>query len=224
MTKFFATILLSIATIVVTNAQSGVGYMKEAGGGFVHTTYKSSSDNKIAGTSLDLRINYSLLGNIIFRDNDRRFMIGDHIGCGFSMGKFKKPSDDFPLMMGLNLEFGVKASYAISDELHVGLKYILGATNYFSDLKNDFGLSQKPSIVPAVRFKHIMGSAGFGTAKVGQSGAGNSGKFMMIEGRYLFGDLDDSPKFLFLRFENYSGKNGEVKQTGSQIYFGIGVM
>jgi hypothetical protein len=46
----------------------------------------------------------------------------------------------------------------------------------------------------------------------------------MAESRYLFGDLDDSPKFLFLRFENYTGKFGETTHTGTQIYFGIGVM
>src|SRR4051812_16043850 len=196
--KSFLSILLLAITCSFVNAQR-LGYLKEVAGGFVHTSYNSSEGHKLSGTSLDMRINYSILGNIIFRNSDSRFMIGDHIGAGFGMGYFKKTGDDFPLMMSLNLEFGVKSSFAINEKMEVGVKYLLGAANYFSDLKNDFGLSQKPSIIPSVRYEKLMGSVGFGTARVGDGGKGDKGKFIMLEGRYLLGDVDDSNGFLFLR-------------------------
>jgi hypothetical protein len=219
----FALILVAV-TFAGSLAQTRLGYLREAQGSFPYTSYKPSSTNKLSGINLDMRINYSLLGSLIFRNSDSKFIIGDHIGAGFGVGYWKKTGDDFPLMIGFDLQFGVKAAYSVSDDLEVGVKYMIGAAEYFTDLKNDFSLGQKPSIIPSARFKNIMGSVGFGTAKTGDGGSGNTGNFMMAEGRYLF-DVDaDRNVFLFFRFENYTGETLGFTQKGNQIIFGIGFM
>jgi hypothetical protein len=224
MKKIYALIFSLLITCLIVNGQTRMGYIREAQGGFAHHSYRTSPENKLSGTSLDLRLNYSLLGTLIFRNSDSKFFIGDHIGCGFGMGYFKKTGDDFPLMLNLNLEFGVKTSYAVSDDLDIGVKYMLGAGNYFTDLKNDFGLGQAPSITPSVRFKKIMGSVGFGKGKAGGSGQKEKGSFMMMEGRYQLGDSDDEVPYLFLRFENYRIKDQTDGRQASSIYIGVGFM
>jgi hypothetical protein len=225
MKNIYALILVLLIGSFTVAAQTRMGYLREGQGSFAHTSYRSGS-NKLGGTSLDFRINYSLLGTLIFRNSDGKFMIGDHIGCGFGMGYFKKTGDDFPLMMNLNLEFGVKSTFALNDNVDIGVKYILGAGNYFTDLKNDFSLSQTPSIIPSVRFKKIMGSVGVGKGKAGSGSVAEKGKFIMLEGRYLFSGDDDLAGFLFLRFENYSMKSttDDYDRKGSSIYLGIGFM
>lgn len=229
MNKILLLIVFSAIGITHSNAQTKLGYYREAQAGFIYTSYKTSGEDitssKLSGISLDLRINYSLLGKLIFRDPEKKFFIGDHIGVGFGIGYFKKP-DDVPFMIPFNLEYGLKTTYIINDDLEVGVKYIAGALNYFTDLKNDFSLNQKPSIIPAVRFKQYMGSVGFGSATTGQSGAGK-GSYIMMEGRRIFGEMDDDQKgFLFLRFENYSGEYDEstLKDNGTQISVGFGFM
>jgi hypothetical protein len=226
MKKLFTTVI--IAGIITTSAiaQTRMGYMKDVQGAFAHTTFKSSPTHKISGTALDLRINYSLLGSIFFRNSDKKFFIGDHIGCGLGVGRFKKPGDNFPLMLNLNLEFGFKTTYAINSDLDIGVKYILGAGNYFTDYKNDFSLVQKPAIIPGVRFKNMMLSAGYGKAKAGASGSNAKGNFMMMEGRFLLKNDDDNAPFFFLRYENYTSKFNESDYTtrAGQIYIGFGIM
>ncbi len=216
--------MLSIITSLGAMAQTRLGFLREAQASFPYTSFKPSSTNKMSGIGLDMRVNYSLLGSLIFRNSDSKFMIGDHIGAGFAVGYWKKTNDDVPFMLGLDLQFGVKAAYSVSDDLEVGVKYMIGAADYFSDLKNDFSLGQKPAIIPTARYQNIMGSVGFGTAKTGDSGSGNAGKFMMAEGRYLF-DVDaDRNVFLFFRFEKYTGETTGFTQKGSQIIFGIGFL
>jgi len=229
MKKILWLALITIVSAIQLQAQTKLGYYKEGQASLIYTNFKQNmddadaDDSKISGLGLDIRVNYSLLGNLIFRDPEKKFFIGDHLGAGFGMGYFKKPGDDFPFMLSLNLEFGVKSTYIINDDIEVGLKYIVGAANYFTDLKNDFGLVQKPAIIPAVRFKNIMGQVGFGK---GTTGDGSSGSYFMAEGRLIFGEMNDEQKgSLFLRLENYNTKwDTDRKDNAAQISVGFALM
>jgi hypothetical protein len=223
---------LLLLCVEAASAQTKLGYYKEGQAGLIYTNYKANTDDAdsdgstISGLSLDLRVNYSILGNLIFRDPEKKFFIGDHLGAGIGMGYFKKTGDEFPFMLSFNLEYGLKSTYIINDDIEVGLKYIAGAANYFTDLKNDFSLAQTPVFVPALRFKNIMGSVGFGKAKLG-SGDGAIGNYFMAEGRLIFGEMNDESKgSLFLRLENYSGKFEETtrKDNATQISIGFALM
>ncbi|HYC83704.1 MAG TPA: hypothetical protein VEB86_00720 [Chryseosolibacter sp.] len=223
-------ILLMLVT-APTYAQTKLGYYREVKAAFVYNNFKSSiegePDDKINGLGLDMRLNYSLLGTLIFRDTDKPFMMGDHIGVGLGMGYYKKPDDDFPFMAMFNLEYGLKACYSINDDLEVGLKWIAGSGAYYTDFKNDFAIAQKPAFVPSVRFGNYMVSGGFGKAKVGTGGDGGKGGYVMAEGRVILGEPDDEANpCLFVRFENYSGEYDEStrKDNCAQISFGFVLM
>jgi hypothetical protein len=231
MNKIFLSVLIAMIAITQSNAQTKLGYYKEAQGGFIYTNYKAdiddSDDQKISGLGLDIRINYSLLGNLIFRDPEKKFFLGDHLGAGFGMGYFKKPDDKFPFMLSINLEYGLKTAYIVNDDIEVGLKWIAGGGNYFTDLKNDFTLVQKSVFVPAVRFKNLMGSVGFGNARTGSGTNGGKGNYVMAEGRIIFGDMSDESKgSIFLRLENYGGKYDETtrKDNATQVSLGFAFM
>lgn len=230
MQKIFLALLFSLLA-AATSAQK-LGYYREANGMLNYTSYKVTADDaasgKISGLCLDMRVSYSILGSLIFRDTEKKFFIGDHIGVGFGMGYFKKTNDDVPYMVPFNLEYGLKAAYSINDDLEVGVKYVIGG-NYFTDFKNDFGFGHKPAIIPSARFKNYMGSVGFGKASVGESGSGDPGNYLRLEGRIIFGDAGDgdSHTCIFFRAENYTGKSdGEfaTKRTVSQLSFGFGIM
>jgi|GEM_PF-4227360 len=231
MQKIILPIVFALLLCTQGRAQTKLGYYKEAQASLMYTAYKSSvegeADRKINGLSLDIRANYSLLGNLIFRDPEKPFFFGDHIGAGLGMGYFKKPDDDFPFMLSLNLEYGLKACYSINDDLEVGLKWIAGAGTFFTDFKNDFAVAQKPSFIPSARFANYMVSAGFGKAKVGTGGDGGRGNYLMGEGRVMFGEMNDEMKpSLFIRVEHYNGKYDETsrKDNCAQISFGFAIM
>jgi hypothetical protein len=225
-------IVIVLGFLATTQAQTKLGYYKEAQFGLLYSNFNADmgddgDDMSISGLGLDARVNYSILGNIIFQDPEKKFFIGDHIGAGIGMGYFKKPDDDFPFMVSFNLEFGVKSTYIINDDLEVGLKFILGAGNWYTDFKNDFSIAQKPAFIPAVRFKNIMGQVGFGSASIGTSGSGGNGSYFMAEGRLMFGEMNDETKSsVFLRIENYSGKYDESprRDNATVVSFGFALM
>jgi hypothetical protein len=221
MKKITTLFLLMALASTLALSQTRLGYLREAAVSLPFTSYKPSSTSKLSGVNLDLRVNYSIIGTLAFRNN-KKFMIGDHIGAGFGIGYWKKVPDDIPMMAALTLQFGAKAAYYINDDIEVGVKYMHYAGDYFTDLKNDFGLTQQPGIIPSVRVKNFMGTVGFGSTKLNKI---NTGKFFMAEGRYLLStESDDKNFFLFFRVENYSAKSLDYTLKGNQIFFGVGIM
>ena len=76
-----------IVCSMVTQAQTKLGYYKEAQFGLLYSNFNADmgddgDDMSISGLGLDAGVNYSILGNIIFQDPEKKFFIGDHIGAG----------------------------------------------------------------------------------------------------------------------------------------------
>jgi hypothetical protein len=228
MKKILLLLALVVLGFIATHAQTKLGYYKEAQFNLIYSNFTAdmgddSDDIKISGLGLDARVNYSLLGNLIFQDPEKKFFIGDHLGAGLGMGYFKKPDDDFPFMASFTLEWGLKTTYIVSDDIEVGLKYLHGAGTWYTDFKNDFSVAQFPSFVPAVRFKNIMGQVGFGKSRVGTGGDGGKGSYIMAEGRLIFGEMNDETKgSLYLRLENFSGKYDESTRKDNATLVSIG--
>ena len=233
MKKILLLLALVVLGFLATQAQTKLGYYKEAQFALVYSNFNADMGNddgddyKISGLSLDARINYSILGNLIFRDPEKKFFIGDHIGVGLGMGYFKKPDDDFPFMADFNLEWGLKSTYIINEDIEVGLKFIHASGTWYTDFKNDFSIVQNPVFVPAARFKNIMAQVGFGTARTGTGGEGGKGSYIMAEGRLMFGEMNDETKgSIFFRLENYGGKYDEStrKDNVTQVSLGFALM
>lgn len=229
--KILSVFFICGAVCPALSAESSLGYTREFQVLATYTTKSSElsasgTSATVAGPAIDVRLNFSLLGWLLF--DDSRFMIGDHIGFGIGAGYFSKTGVSSTILMPVNFEGGLKAAYKISDSLEVGIKWIyIGATQYM-DYKNDFYIGQKNAFAPSVRYNDIMATVGVGTAtiadnpKLSKSDAA-TGLYLMAEGRYFFGN-----KYLLVRAEKFNGTFdltvGTRTDSATQFTVGFGMM
>ncbi|MBX3720260.1 MAG: hypothetical protein KF713_00330 [Turneriella sp.] len=228
----FPILVLSIVGGANIFADSNLGYTRELQ---VLATYNTKSSEAgsvfpgttVSGPAIDVRINFSTIGMLFFRDSP--FMFGDHIGFGIGAGYFSKTNSGSNVMMPVNFEGGLKAAYKINDDFEVGIKWIYLGANQYMDYKNDFYIGQKNAFAPTARYKDIMATIGFGTAmiadnpKLAKSDAA-TGTYLMAEGRYFFGD-----KYILVRFEKFNGTfdlagGGTRTDSATQFTAGFGMM
>ena len=217
---------LIISTYYVSNSQSRLGYGAE-GYANVRLLKMSGSDftkNNNSGVpyksnlgSFDVGIKYSVLGNLIFRDTDNKFFIGEFVDVGLGVAFYQ------PVALNLQLGWGLASSYRFTKDIEIGVRYTHIKIDGFFDGALNPGFVQKKTIAPSVRLKNLMFTAGVGQAFTVVQ-AGHKGICFMAEGRYLFDPNDDECKYLGFKIENYNGKGAEGSgSTGKLNGFFIGI-
>jgi hypothetical protein len=223
-----ALVYFCITPFANLRAESRLGYTAEFQALLNYTSKntdlsgRTGTTDTTSGPALNLRLNFSTIGLLFFKDSS--FMVGDHIGFGIGGGYFSRTSQSSSFMMPVNAEAGLKAAYAINDNIEVGIKWLYIGFDQFMDYTNDFYVGAKNVFIPTVRYKDFMGSVGFGTTILADnpklsSSTAATGTYLMAEVRYFFGN-----KYILARAEKYSGSVEiiGVTRTDSATQFTIG--
>lgn len=192
-----------------------------------YTVGNIALSEKYSTNSLPICVNYSILGRHAFKENSR-FMIGDYIGFGMGLGRVKYSGNKAKAAIDFVLEFGAVTSYAINDDIDVGLKMIWRGGEEMTDFNAFYGFLQKPVFTPTVRFHKVMAAVSFGKVTVDEPTS--LGNFKGIELRYLLsGEIERrNIWYVFGKAEGgkatstYYGYTGQYNFT--QLSLGVGVL
>lgn len=235
--KVLSTTLTVICLFIGENlsAQYGrLGFTNDVNGGLFMVNYKreevgssslyTSSKAKIKFYNANFRFGGSLIGPLIFKEESRLF-IGEYFQFGLGVGMGSKSGTSnaqyngttFNVLLGMNI--GGVASYAISEDLTVGLKVIaLGGDLYF-----DF--DQNPVYVngltfhPTVQFSRFLLSAGFG----GTNRKGIPYKTFETEFRFNFSDDQANSSYLGIRYQRNSNEQSSIGYVNKESIGSIGL-
>lgn len=213
--------LLVILFICLFNgvfAQHGyLGFKKDINAGIFNVNYNVESrntsnnllteDTKIRFYNANFRYGGSIIGSAIFKHS--RFFFGEYLQGGVGVGIGKKTSTTganytgttFNALFGVNL--GIVTSYAVSDNLVVGLKAIAWGADMYFDFDETPMYYNVFTFHPTVQYRNFWGSIGYG-------GLGKGDSMRTFETEFRFNFSSDMSESMYLGFRLQSNK---VKTT-----------
>lgn len=225
-------LFISAFTLLSTSflfSQGRLGFTNDINGGIFQVVYKrldQDMTSKVVDTNAHIkfyngnfRFGGSVIGTKIFEDSDSPFFVGEYIqfGLGFGIGtKYGNSTysgTTFNLLVGMNV--GAVASYSLSDELTVGLKWIaLGGDIYF-DFDENAVYRNGMTFHPTAQYKNYWASVGFGGKKTKE---GDLYKTLDIEARYNFSEDQEESKYVGLRFQSNGYNTVRANSDGSNSF------
>lgn len=231
MKKIFLILGIQLLMFSTLFSQGRLGFTNDINGGIYQVVYHRQTDNLTAGTSdtnahikfynFNFRFGGSVIGTKLFEDSDSPFFVGEYFqfGLGFGMGKKSGSSGStyngstFNCMLGMNV--GAVASYSLSDELTVGLKWIALGGDYYLDFDQNAVYLNGMTFHPTAQYKNYWASVGFGGKK---SKEGDKYKTIDIEVRYNFSEEQEESMYAGVRFQSNGYKTESASSDGAFNY------
>lgn len=137
--------------------------------------------------------------------SNSRFFIGDYLGVGSGFGYAKyQDNSRSSVFVQFTLQFGAQAAFHISDDLDVGVHYLLvnGQSYFLGNTGGEGGNARSQGAT--VRFKRYCADVTFGS--MGHSNPITKDYQFSSNIRYFLDDPDDDDKTMYvgLRLENFT--------------------
>ncbi|MES2589518.1 MAG: hypothetical protein V4622_11115 [Bacteroidota bacterium] len=224
------TLLIAIQVVFSTLLFSQTGrlaFTDDISGGLHQVIYHRQEENLNTGKidtnahikfyNGNFRFAGSIIGKKIFEDSDSPFYIGEYIQFNLGVGIGEKSGSSgstyngktFNLLVGFNV--GAAASYSISEELTVGLKWIALGGDIYYDLDQNPVYLNGMTFHPTAQYKNFWASAGFGGKT---SKEGDKYKTLDLEFRYNFSEDQEESKYVGVRYQT-NGYKTDSNSTSS---------